>query len=114
MKDMQNEKNKTKKEGETKDKCNTAKTLGNNKTNSKKKIPEYVLYVFPTRVKWKQLADGSLMVESKFGSLPKIRFACFASTMLQLQHKQRGSRSRLLRKNVRGNRTRRNGKATKG
>ncbi len=86
----------------------------NNKGHNQEEIRELMLHLLPKWTFWSKLADGTHVVKGESGSLFEIRFKSVTSPVLQLQHKQRGNGSRLLRKNVKGNRARRNAEAGKG
>lgn len=104
---------KTKQNKQAKDKRSAEKTMGFMPTDYKTKVRQLMLYLPSSGIEWVQLADRTYVLKSKSGSLFKIRFTRFASPMLQLQYKQRGNGSRLLRKNVKGDRKKRNGQTPK-
>ena len=110
---MKNEKNKTKKERKTKNQYHPEETVGIMQTGYTNEAWKYLLHLPHNWTKWKQLAHGSFISKGKCGCVFEIRFTNTSSPMLQLQHKPRRTRSRLLRKNVKGNRARKNGRITK-
>lgn len=67
---------------QAKNKRDTAKTLATLQRNYEKKIRKYLLHLFNTRTAREQLAHWTLICEGKPGSISKIRFEGFETTML--------------------------------
>lgn len=103
----------TKKNRKTKDKCSAEKTLATLQRNNKKKIQPLVLYLWPEGIVRFKSPDWPLMGKSLTWSLSKIRPSGFKITVRKMQPISRGHGSRVLRKNVKGNRRGKNGTVTK-
>lgn len=104
--------NASKKERKSKDKRSPKKALGTVQTINTKRTWKPMFYVWPDFSLREQLAHWPSMVKSISGGLFEIRFKSITPTVLQLQYQPRGNGSRLLRKDVKGNRARSHGKVT--
>src|ERR1700733_1165623 len=103
---MSNAQNKTRKYIKGKDKHNTKQVVAPMQGDYKIKIRKLLLHLLDGRINWAELAYWSSMGKGESGGILKIRFTGAKTSMLQLQHKPRGSRSRFLGKNGSGKRTR--------
>lgn len=100
------EKNPLKKEVKAKHKSTPKKNMGGVQKNNKKKVSKQMLYLPISQFKWIELAYGASFPESITWCIPKIRFEDIAPSVLQLQHKPRRKRSKVLSRNVKKRRTR--------
>ena len=106
-----NEAIKAKKERQAKDKRGAKKTVGTLQAIDSFLISSYMLHVWADAAFGFKSTHGSLMEQGFTWSLSQVRLAGTPTTVLQLQYKPRRNGSRLLRKDVKGNRSRSDGKA---
>ena len=105
--------NKTKKAKQTKNLRHSEKDLGVVPRDYQKEVPECVLYLW-SNGPWRfELANKSSLAEGFSWCIPQIRLTSPTTLLLSLQHKSGRKWRSVLRKDVKGNRPRKNGRASK-